>query len=215
MFTFSDLSLEFLVLLGILSGVLSTFAYLPYITDTISRRTRPQRASWLIWSVLGSIAFCSQLYEGATASLWFAGVQVTGTIVVFVLSIGLGVGGFFNRQDCFVLLGALAGLVLWYFTETAVYALCITISISLLGGSVTVLKAFRDPQGETMSTWFLSLIASACAIVSVGALDWVILAYPLYLFTLNGAIVVAMLLGQMRESEAAFDIEIGRYPKFA
>lgn len=211
MFESAEHPFTILIYLGILSGVLSTFAYVPYIIDTLARRTSPQRASWLIWSVLGSIAFCSQLYEGAGASLWFAGAQVTGTVVVFLLSIGLGIGGFLNRRDCLVLLCALAGLALWYVTDTAIYALAITISISLLGGSITVLKAFREPESETMSTWFLSLLASTCAIFSVGTMDWVILAYPLYLFTLNGAIVIAMLLGRMRDTGPMFDIEIGRY----
>ncbi len=117
-------------------------------------------------------------------------------MIVFLLSIWLGVGGFLNRTDALVLAAAATGLVLWYFTDTAIYALAITISISLLGGTVTVLKAFRDPDSETMSTWFISMIASVMAIVSVGTLDWVILAYPLYLFTLNGAIVAAMALGR-------------------
>ena len=196
-----------LVVAGVLSGVLSTLAYLPYVVDTIKGRTQPQRASWLIWSALGSIAFFSQVYEGASSSLWFAGVQVTGTICIFLLSIRWGTGGFLNRRDCVVLMCAMAGLVLWYFTETAAYALAITISISLLGGSVTVLKAYRDPDSETLSTWLLSFIASACAIYSVGTLDWIILAYPLYLFTLNGAIVIAMLLGRTEDTS----IEIGRW----
>jgi len=216
-FEFTDLPVAVLIALGVASGILSTFAYVPYAIDTIAQRTQPQRASWLIWSVLGSIAFFSQVYEGASSSLWFAGVQVTGTISIFLLSIRLGIGGFLNRRDCFILLSAFAGLVLWYFTETAVYALAITISISLLGGSVTVLKAYRDPDSETMSTWFLSFIASTCAILSVGTFDWIILAYPLYLFTLNGAIVVAMLLGRMRGAPwlAGFgwsaDVELGYY----
>lgn len=186
---------------GILSGVLSTFAYIPYIIDTIARKTKPQRASWLIWSVLGSIAFFSQLFEGANSSLWFAGVQVSGTISVFLLSIWLGVGGFLNKSDCLVLLCAALGLVLWYFTDTAVYALGITISISLLGGAVTVVKAYRNPESETMATWFASMVASMCAIASVGSLNWVILAYPLYLLTLNGAIVIAMILGRYRSGK--------------
>ena len=199
------------ITLGVLSGILSMFAYVPYVIDTLSRRTSPQRASWLIWSVLGSIAFCSQVFEGAGSSLWFAGAQVSGTIIVFLLSIVLGVGGVLDRRDCLVLLCACVGLVLWHYTETAVYALAITISISLLGGSITVLKAFRDPESETMATWFLSLLASTCAILSVGALDWVILAYPMYLFTLNGAIVLAILLGRMRVERPSFNVQVGRY----
>jgi len=193
---------------GILSGIFSTFAFLPYIIDTVARRTRPQRASWLIWSVLGSIAFFSQVFEGATESLWFAGVQVTGTIIVFLLSIIIGVGSYLSRADYFVLLAAAVGLVLWYFTETAVYALAITISISLLGGTVTIAKAFRDPESETMLTWAISFAASIFAIISVGKADWVLLAYPLYLFTLNGAIVMAMMFGRLVGTRAAGPVTV-------
>ena len=188
------------VAFGLMSGLLSLFAYAPYIRDTLAGRTQPQRASWLIWSVLGSIAFLSQVYEEAGSSLWFAGVQVGGTIAVFLLSIRRGVGGFADGKDCLVLTYAAAGLVLWYATENAAYALAITIGISLLGGAVTVAKAYRAPESETVSTWFLSFVASCCAILAVGAVDWVLLAYPLYLFTLNGAIVGAVMLGRLRDA---------------
>lgn len=161
---------------GMLSAVLSAFAYLPYIRDTLRGTTHPQRASWLIWSVLGSIAFFSQLYEGATASLWFAGAQVSGTIVVFLLSLRCGVGGLVNKPDACVLLAAALGLALWYMTETAVYALAITISISLLGGVVTMCKAYLTPQSETISTWACSFVAACLAILAVGAYDPVMLA---------------------------------------
>lgn len=195
-------SVEMPLLLGLTSGLLSTFAYLPYIVDTLTGRTQPQRASWLIWSVLGIIALSSQVYEGASDSLWFAGVQVSGTVIVFALSVWLGAGGFLNRNDALVLSVAGIGLVLWNFTDEAAYALAITITISLLGGAVTVAKAYRNPGSETLVTWLLSTIAAACAIVAVGQADWVILAYPLYLLALNGAIVLAILLGRLRRREA-------------
>jgi hypothetical protein len=191
-----------MLMLGIASGVLSTIAFIPYIVDTIARRTHPQRASWLIWSVLGSIALVSQIYEGATASLWFAGVQVSGTIIVFLLSIRRGSGRFLSNNDYAILLAASVGLVLWYFTENAAYALAITISISLLGGLATAVKAFHDPDSETLSTWVISFIASACAMLAVGKMDFVLLAYPVYLFTLYLAFIVAILLGRARRSEA-------------
>ena len=54
----------------------------------------------------------------------------------------MGVGRFLNRTDYLILAAAGVGLLLWYFTENAAYALAITISISLLGGSVTVTKAY-------------------------------------------------------------------------
>lgn len=192
-----------LMMIGALSGLLSTFAYVPYILDTINNKTQPDRASWLIWSVLGSISLSSQIFEGATTSLVFSGVQVGGTIIVFLLSIRLGAGDYLSRKNQIILIIASLGLVAWYFTNSSVYALAICISISLLGGSVTVHKAYVDPDSETMSTWFVSLIASALAVVSVGKLEPVLLAYPLYLLTLYTAIVVAMLLGKFRQIKPA------------
>lgn len=187
-----------LVLFGLLSAAFSTIAYFPYIRDTLFGRTQPQRASWFIWTVLGSIALCSQLAEGATQSLWFAGAQVTGTAVVFALSIKRGVGGLLNLQDSVVLILAVVGLIAWYLTETAVYTLAVTISISLLGGAVTVRKAYQRPHSETLSTWTCSFVAACLAICAVGQADWVLLAYPVYLFILNGAIVCAIVLGRRR-----------------
>jgi hypothetical protein len=161
-------------------------------------QTRPQRASWLIWSVLGVLAFFLQLHEGAGPSLWFSGVQISGTLTVFLLSIRVGTGTYLNKIDYIVLLLSALGLVVWFFTQSAVYALAITIGIGLLGGSVTVLKAYRAPQSETMSMWLISFVASAFAVLSVGGWNWVLLAYPLYLFTLYGAILGAMALGWAR-----------------
>lgn len=181
------------LLLGIMSGALSILGYIPYIIDTIRKRTQPERASWLIWSTIGTISFLSQVSEGATDSLWFAGVQVSGTITIFVLSVRLGYGQYLSPKNRVVFSIAMCGVVAWYLTDSAVYALMISIAIGLLGGVVTIQKAYEDPDSETLSTWVLALLASVFAILAVGELDWVLLAFPLYLLTLYTAIVAAIL----------------------
>jgi len=185
-----------LVVFGLASAVLSILAYFPYIVDTLAGRTRPQRASWLIWSVLGSIAVLSQWHEGATHSLWFAMAQVGGTICVFVLSILFGVGGFLSRRDRWVLGTAALGLGAWYVTDTPAYALAITIVISLIGGVATVAKSYTAPETETLSAWVLSGLGSIFALLAVGPSGGILLAYPLYLLILNGTIIMAVVLGR-------------------
>ena len=95
------------------------------------------------------------------------------------------------------------GLIVWYYTKSAAYALLITISISLLGGTLTVQKAYDGPGTETLSTWWLALVSSVLAALSVGRWDWVLLAYPLYLLTLNTAIVCAILMARARKLRPA------------
>ncbi|MEO0381176.1 MAG: hypothetical protein AAF252_12980 [Pseudomonadota bacterium] len=190
------------------SVFLSLCSYVPYIRDTLAGRTHPHRASWLIWSVLSSVALWSQMYEAETGALWFAAVQVGGTVTIFILSIRRGQGAICQGRDLITLGAALVGLILWALTDTPAYALAITIFVSLLGGSVTVLKAYRAPETETLSKWFLCCIASWFAILSIGQANWVLLAYPVYLFTLNGAIIMAIMWGRaMRTAHPMFPAE--------
>lgn len=184
---------------GVLSGLLSALAFLPYIRDTLRGASQPLRSSWLIWSVLASISFASQVAEGAGASLWFAGTQTAGTVAVMLLSIRRGTGSYLRGSDGLVLLGAAVGLWLWAVTDAPAWALVISISISLMAGSVTVRKAYERPQTETLATWVLSLAGACCAIASVGTLTPALLAYPVYLLLLNGAIVLAILMGRARD----------------
>lgn len=194
------MDIQLLFICGIVAGVLSVFAYLPYIIDTIRGQTRPQRSTWFIWSILSSVSFFAQVTEGATDSLWFSGVQASGTILVSLLSIRFGTGSFLNRADSFILTGAAFGLCLWYLTDSAVYALAIAIGISALGSVLTIAKAYRDPDSESILSWLVSFTSTIFAIISVGKLDAVILAYPVYLFVLYGSIIVAILLGWMTET---------------
>lgn len=182
---------------GGLATLLSVVAYMPYIVNTLRGTTRPHRASWLIWSVLATIAFFSLLYEGATASLGFSAAQAACTSVIFLLSIVRGQGRFFTRKDATILGLASLGLALWYMTDTAIYALMLSITIGLMGCMLTVQKTYWSPDSETMCTWQMSFVAAWCAVMSVGSLDWVLLAYPTYLIVLNGAIIGAWMLGQM------------------
>ncbi len=184
--------------LGLGAGVLSTLAFVPYVRDVLRGDTQPERASWLIWSVLSAIAFGSQVYEGATVSLGLAAMQMLGTQFVFLLSLKRGVGALLRGQDLRVLLLAALGLVLWALTETALFALGLVIAINLMGGWVTMCKAYTAPQSETLSCWALLSISAALGILSVERLDPALLAYPVYLFAVNGGIAVAILLGRKR-----------------
>jgi len=192
------LGAEMRAICAFVAFMLTCIAYLPYYADTLAWRTRPQRASWLIWGVLSTISFASQVTEGATTSLVFAGIQCAGTLGIMALATSRGIGGFLNRRDRPVLLAAGAGLVAWYLTDDAAWALCISCSISLIGGTVTVAKAYRYPQSETLPFWFTSFVASLFAIGSVGGWDPILLMYPVYLMTLKGSVVVAILLGRQR-----------------
>ena len=111
---------------------LSFYLFVPYIKDIFKNTTKPERASWLIWAILGLVIFFAQLAKGASNSLWFTGAQVLGDLTVFILAIKYGVGGLIKR-DIIALFAAGLGLVLWYLTSEAAVALFIAIAIDATG----------------------------------------------------------------------------------
>jgi hypothetical protein len=184
-------------LAGTAAGILSLVMFLPYVRDILAHRSRPQRASWLIWSVLGGIAVASQFAEGARLSLWMTIGATIGTVLTFLLSIHYGVGGL-SRRDLLALAAAGFGLLLWYLTRHAAVALFITIAIDAIGAVLTAEKSYLDPSSETLSLWVMSAAAGILGAMAVGSLNWILLAYPIYVFLANSTVITAILLGRRR-----------------
>lgn len=183
--------------LGLFAGFLSIIMYIPYVRDIFRGTTKPERASWFIWAVLGGIAFFTQLAKGATDSLWLTLAQTIGVILISLLSIKYGVGGL-TKRDVVALMGAGVGLFLWYLTSEAAVALIIVIIIDAIGGFLTVVKTYENPESETLSTWLLSGTSGIFAAFAVGSFNYILLAYPLYIIVINYAVVGALLLGRRK-----------------
>lgn len=178
-----------------ISAILSIIMIIPYVVDIFKKTTKPERASWLIWTVLGLIAFFSQLAKGATDSLWLTGAQTISVLIVFILSIKYGVGGL-NKQDIKALIAAGIGLLLWAITKEALYALFIVITIDFIGVFLTTIKAYKDPKSETTSTWLISGTSGIFGALAVGSFNLVLLLYPVYIIIANYTVVAAIILGK-------------------
>ncbi|HPJ17419.1 MAG TPA: hypothetical protein PK639_04330 [Candidatus Woesebacteria bacterium] len=184
-------------ILGFLSGIIVPIGYIPYIKDILDQKTKPQRISWLIWLVLGGIAFFSQLAEGANNSLWLPAIQTLAVLIVFILSIKNGMGGF-SGKDKISLSLALLGLIVWALTKEPLFALIITVFVDSLGSVLSVIKSYEEPESETLITWVLDGLAGLLAILAVGKIDVVLLIYPTYIFLANLAVIIAILMGKRR-----------------
>jgi len=188
-----------LLLFGYLSGFFSLIEYIPYVKDILDRKVKPHRATFFIWSVLGGIAFFSQLAKGATNSLWLPGIETILGLIVFALSFKYGIGGY-SKRDRFALIIAFLGLVVWYFTKEAALALYITIFIDAVGSYLTIHKAYHMPESETMLFWILSSISGMFAMLAVGKLDIILLSYPAYIIFANLSVVLALHRGKRKKA---------------
>lgn len=171
-------------LFGILSGVVIFFGGPPYLLDILKGKTKPQRTTWFIWSVLGVISFTSQLKLGAHWSLVYVGLNAAGNIAVFLLSLKYGLGGW-RKLDVLALCIATIGVVIAVTVDSPLIALLGSILADFSGTSLTLYKTYLQPTTETSITWFFLGTSSLFAALAVGKWDISLLLYPLYLSTVT------------------------------
>ena len=182
---------------GILAGVLTVISSIPYVRDVVvGRTTRPHRASWFIWSVLGVIAFASQRAGGATWSLVLTGTGTTLVVLIFLLAIPHGVGGL-TRFDLVLLAVAGIGLIAWRLSSEPTVATVLVVATDAVGVVLMLPKTWRDPSTETLATYVIGGLGAACGTVSVGALDLALLLYPAYIAT-SSLLLAGVIAGRRR-----------------
>lgn len=179
---------------AILSGLILAAGAPPYLIDILKGKTKPERATWFIWSVLGTIAFFSQLSLHGGWSLVFIGLDGLGSIIVFLLSLRYGVGGW-SLLDKAGLAIATIGVVISLLARDATIALGGVVLADVAGVVLTVQKTFRNPRSETSITWFFLGTSALFGALAVGKIQFNLLLYPVYLAVANYGVLASKYAG--------------------
>jgi len=177
------------------SALLILVAGPPYALDTLKGITKPERMTWFIFSLLGVVAFISQMGLGASWSLLFTGLDTAGSCLMLLLSLKYGVGGY-SKSDIIALTIAVVGITAALLFKQPLLSLAGVILADASGTALTVRKAFRDPGSETMVTWLAVGTAAVFGMLAVGSWSASLLLYPAYLVVANYSVSIAQLLGR-------------------
>ena len=152
--------------LGMLAGIVTFLAYIPYIYGMLKSRTRPDRATWWIWAVLGIIIAASYRSSGGIDSSWSPIGNSVGIIAIALLSLKYGEGGY-TKLDIGCLIGAAIGIAAWFLTNQPVIALIIATAIDMVGAIPTITKTYYRPEGEDMTAWSMFLMGNTWIMSSI------------------------------------------------
>jgi hypothetical protein len=167
--------LEYLVLLVIPLGVCGIAIY---IRDTITGRAKPNKVSWLMWSVAPFIATFAAVSKGVTWAALPIFMSGFGTFCVFAVSL-FSKKSYWKLEPLDYLCGffSLLALVLWSITKEANIAIIFSI---ISDGSATVptlRKAWTNPETESGIPYITGLIGASTTFAAVKY--WV---FPEYAF---------------------------------
>ncbi len=183
--------------IGRIAGALSFLAFVPYVVATLRRKTRPNRATWVIWSAVGASLLVSYAASGARETLWVAIANLIAFVFILILSVRYGEGGW-TAFDKACLFGAGLGFFLWWWFDSPLPTLFSGLFIDLAGALPTLKKAWKKPDSENLTAWLLFLAANILNLFAIRDWNVVVASYPIYMACITGALVAVLTLSKNR-----------------
>lgn len=182
--------------IGVVAAIVAASALVPYVRSILAGRTKPNRASWWIWALIGCAIAASYKASGASATFWIALVYAAMSLTVALLSIRYGTGGA-SALDLCCLAGCLLSLWLWWRLRSAPAALYLNICMDALGMLPTLRKVWRDPRSEDRLAWSIASLAAGMNLFAIDSPRPQVWLHPLHAFLGNG-LIAALLFRQRR-----------------
>lgn len=186
---------------GRVAGIIALAALAPYVLSILRGETKPNRASWWIWTVVGFMLGASYYSSGANHTIWVPVSYFIGPLVIVFLSIKWGVGGW-TRFDRCCLLGAGVSVVLWWMFSSPLIALLINLFIDFMGALPTVRKIYYEPESEDRTAWVLVFVANTANLFAIETWTFAIVIYPIYMFISCGLITVFIFIRRNYKAKA-------------
>lgn len=176
----------------IISSLLAVISPIIYSRAILKGEAKPHRTTRFVLLVITTLATVSLFAQHDSVAIWLAGVFALQSILIFLLSIKYGMGGW-KKADLLCLAVALLGIVLWKITDNPTLALYCAISADFAGMIPALIKTYHLPKTEI---WQYYLLGDFAAFFSLLALkNWNIqdFSYPIYIFTIN-LVMISLIL---------------------
>ena len=187
---------SYFVLIGTLIGAAGSVAYL---IDTIKGKVKPNRVSFLLWSIAPFIAFAAQIKQGVglEALMTFS----TGFLPLMVLA-----GSFVNKNaewkltkfDLLCGLLSIVGLVLWQITKVGNVAIFFSILADTLAAVPTIVKSYKYPDTELAWPWISTCVGVVLTLLTLNELSFANSGFIIYIFFID---LIIFILVQFRIGE--------------
>lgn len=170
---------NYLVLLG---AAVEFLGIVPYVKDTINGTTKPNRVTWLLWSVAPLIGAAAAISDGVgwpAIPVFMAGIT---PLTVFVASfVNRKAVWKLNTSDYLYGILSLLALFLWKITYRVDVAIILSIASDALATLPTLKKSWSHPGTETTTAYLTTLFGALTSFSAFENWSFSECAFPIYL----------------------------------
>ena len=175
-------------ILILLSSILVFITYLIYEWGIVVGKTKPHRTTRLVLLIITAIGAASLIASQDRVAVWFIGICALQSVVVFLLSLKYGVGGW-AKTDLICLGIAIIGIVIWKVTNNPALGLYASIIADFSGMIPALIKTYRRPDSEYYLSYIFDIVAAVLTLLAITSWKVEGFAYPLYIAIINSVML--------------------------
>jgi hypothetical protein len=174
------------VIIGALIGAAGSVAYL---VDTVRGKVKPNRVSFLLWSIAPFIAFAAQINQGV-------GLESVMTFGTGFLPMTVFAASFVNKKaewkvtrfDLVCGFLSIIGLALWLVTKVGNVAILFSILADGLAAVPTIVKAYRYPDTELAWPWLATVFGVVLTLLTLSEVTFANSGFIIYILLVDAFI---------------------------
>jgi len=182
---------QYLVIIG---ALVQLAGIITYIKETLKGNTKPNRVTWLLWSIAPLIATFAALSDGVQWSVLPVFMSGFGPLLVFLASF-VNKNSYWKLEKFDWLCGffSVLALILWYITKEPSIAIIFSIISDGSAGIPSLIKSWRHPETETVDPFTTGLFNSLTSFAAIKIWRFTEIAFPAYLVMMNCFFIYAIL----------------------
>ncbi len=175
-------------ILTAVSVILASISTLVYIIAILKGEAKPHRTTRLVFLVITTLTTLALFAQGNRVAIWLAGISMVQSVIIFLLSLKYGMGGW-SKTDLLCLLLAMIGIGVWQWTKDPVLALYFAIGADFAGVIPTLIKTYHLPETEVWTFYFLDVCAGIFNFLASEKFVFNEFLYPFYIILINLLVV--------------------------
>ena len=183
--------LKYLVFLGAFAQLIGIYSY---GREVIRGNAKPNRVTWLMWSIAPLIATAAGLASGVSLAVIPVFMSGFGPLIIVILSFA-NKKSYWKLETFDYLCGffSLLALVLWGITKQPAIAIIFAIISDFIAAVPTLIKSWKHPEAEIATSYATGLINALTSFGAIKMWGFAELAFPIYLVIIDSSLTLAVI----------------------
>ncbi|OFW88328.1 MAG: hypothetical protein A3B66_04090 [Alphaproteobacteria bacterium RIFCSPHIGHO2_02_FULL_46_13] len=175
-------------ILGAIAFLISIVGTVVYIRSILKGDTKPHLYTWMVFTILTSIAFFAQISDNAGPGAWMMGANAVLCFLIMLLCPKYGHKEK-TKADKIALISSLFAIIPWLMLESPLVSVIMVSLIDMVAFFPTIRKSWDNPYQENIPNYMIQNLKNIIALFALTNFTITTSLYLISIFLVNSTLI--------------------------